>query len=289
MSTENLPAITVDYCIKEFGYSTEEFQVLRQVFLKDLTLAEICVFAQVCKQTGLDPRLKQIYAIKRPQKQKDGSYKDVMTVQTAIDGYRSIGERTGKYAPGREPVFKYNIDKETGQQKLFSATAYVKKMTTDGIWHEVAATAYFAEYYSNKGGFWDRMPHGQLAKCAEVLAIRKSFPDQCSGIRSDEEMAQADIEILSQQLKNPEPTIDNQIKKEPPRLIEEQVADVSKPLTIDKDQMQELTNILQNVPANIKANIQSQFKISFMNQIKVDDFEKVKNAIIQIKKINNIG
>jgi len=158
-------------------FNTEQVALIKNYLCKGITDDELKLFSAVCKKTGLDPFMKQIYAVKR---------KDQMTIQTSIDGYRLIAERTGKYCPGKESTYDYK------DGKLFSSTSYVKKQTADGTWHEVAASAYYDEYkpsYSNQ--FWDSKAHIMLAKCAESLALRKSFPNELSGIYSDDEMAHA--------------------------------------------------------------------------------------------------
>jgi phage recombination protein Bet len=157
-------------------------ELLKKTICKDIDNNELEMFLHVCSRTCLDPFRNQIYAVKRAGK---------MTIQTGIDGFRLIAERTGKYSPGREPTYEYDA-----QSKLVSATSYVKKMTPDGTWHEIAAKAYWNEYvqaYNGKpSNFWAKMPHNQLAKCAEALALRKAFPADMSGIYTTEEMAQAD-------------------------------------------------------------------------------------------------
>lgn len=164
------------------NFNQEQINLIKNYLCKGITDDELRLFTAVCNKTGLDPFMKQIYAVKR---------KDQMTIQTSIDGYRLIAERTGRYAPGKESSFQYNKD-----GKLISATSYVKKQTADGTWHEIGATAFFDEYkptYSNQ--FWDSKQHIMLAKCAEALALRKAFPNELSGLYSDEEMAQADVPI----------------------------------------------------------------------------------------------
>ena len=139
------------------------------------------------QRAGLDPLARQIYMISRWDAK---ARRNIATPQTSIDGYRLIADRTGMYAPGREPTFTYAAEGE-----LVSATAFVKKWV-GGQWHEVAATAFWDEYVqATKDGkpsfMWAKMPHTMLAKCAEALALRRAFPANLSGLYTDDEMAQA--------------------------------------------------------------------------------------------------
>jgi len=159
------------------SFSHEQNELIKKQLCKNINDDELHLFAAVCKKTGLDPFMKQIYAVKRG---------DQMTIQTSIDGYRLIAERTGRYCPGRESTHQYKGD------RLVSSTSYVKKQTKDGTWHEVSVTAYFDEYKPNyKSQFWDTKPHVMLVKCAESLALRKAFPNELSGLYTSEEMDQA--------------------------------------------------------------------------------------------------
>lgn len=163
-------------------FDRAQIDLIKSMYFAGSTDSEFEMFMHICRKTGLDPILKQIHPVKR---------NNTITVQTGIDGYRLIAERTGKYSPGREPTYKYD---EKGT--LISSTAYVKKMTSDGTWHEVAATAFYEEYVqrTREGkptSFWQRMSHNQLSKCAEALALRRAFPGDLSGLYTNDEMDQA--------------------------------------------------------------------------------------------------
>lgn len=178
-------------------FNPKQIEILKNSICKGVSNEEFEIFLMACTKTQLDPFMRQIYAVKRKAKRPDGTWGETMTIQTGIDGYRLIAERTGCYAPGPEPTYIHNA-----QGELMSATAYIKKQTKDGTWHTVSASAYIDEYCQtttdrNTGekkasGMWGNMPRTMLAKCAEAQALRKAFPAEMSGVYTKEEMQQAD-------------------------------------------------------------------------------------------------
>lgn len=158
-------------------WDREKIELLKNTVCKGASDSEFEVFLHACKRTGLDPFMKQIYSVPRGGQR---------TLQTGIDGFRLIAERTGCYCPGKSSTYTYDKD-----GRLESATAYVKKLTKDGTWHEVEATADFKEYDGNNN-MWKKFPKTMLAKVAESIALRKAFPADLSGVYSSEEMSQAE-------------------------------------------------------------------------------------------------
>lgn len=170
--------------------SREKVELIKQTVAKGATDLELDLFLHACKRTGLDPLMKQIYAIKR---WSAADNREVMSFQTGIDGYRLIADRTGKYAGSDEPVFRGEDNDET-----FTATVTVTKLV-DGVPCKFSASARWKEYVQkNKQGqptsMWQKMPFLMLGKCAEALALRKAFPAELSGVYTHEEMMQADTE-----------------------------------------------------------------------------------------------
>ena len=167
------------YPIEKY-WSLDQAKIIKNTIAPDLTDDEFVVFAHICTKVNLDPLAKQIYAIKRAGK---------LCIQTGIDGFRLVAERTGKYSPGKDTEFLYN---DNGF--LVGAKVYVKKMTPDGTWHDVSATAFLKEYSSGKG-LWATLPHVMIEKCAEARALRRAFPADLSGLYTEDEMEQADRKV----------------------------------------------------------------------------------------------
>lgn len=208
----------------------EKIELLKRTICRGATDDELELFIHACNRMHLDPFLKQVYAVKRWQ---DG--KEVMTIQTGIDGYRLIAERTNKYMPGRECTFAYK------EGKVFSATAYVKKLAVDGQWHEIASTVYWDEYVAKKKdgtitGMWKDKPHVMLGKCAESSVLRKAFPADLSGVYTKEEMDQADIVHEEPTIRNSQ-TVQPQIAEEP--ISQEEAQDVENLLLGEDKQYRE--------------------------------------------------
>jgi len=154
-------------------FTDEEMQNFRKYAPKGASEEDLTKFFHAIERTGLDPLARQIYLLPRGGKHM---------IVVGIDGYRLIADRTEKYAGCDKAEF--DMDGES----IVAAHVTIYKMV-EGVRCGFTGTARWAEYNAN-GGMWKSMPYGQLAKCAEALALRKGFPANYSGIYVMEELDQ---------------------------------------------------------------------------------------------------
>lgn len=140
-------------------------------------------FLHHCRRTGLDPIARQIYAIERGGK---------WGIQVSIDGARLIAERSKQYRG--QTVAQWTADGVTWVDVWLSkeppAAARVG-VYREGFVEPLVAVATWDQYQAG-GPMWKKMPALMLSKTAEMLALRKAFPQDLSGLYSSEEMDQAD-------------------------------------------------------------------------------------------------
>jgi hypothetical protein len=134
----------------------------------------------VCKRTSLDWKTRQVYLIER-----GGRWQ----VNLSIDGFRSLAATDPQYAGQEGPFWVTAPDGAwtdiPPEGNVYASKVGVKRRDGTITW----GVAKFKDYAA--GAMWSKFPSTMIAKCAEMLALRKACPYLFSGLYGTEEMDQA--------------------------------------------------------------------------------------------------
>lgn len=192
--------------LNKIEYTADQVKLIKSQVAPKATDDELKLFLYQCQRTGLDALSRQIYAIHRWNGQQK---KETMTIQTSIDGFRVVAERSGDYGGQDEPEF---IEDEKGNLKACKVAVY--RFRGDQRYKAAVGVAYWDEYkQTNKEGkvygLWASMPRVMLSKVAEAIALRKAYPQDLSGLYTTEEMSQADVQAQPATIDTPYEEIKN--------------------------------------------------------------------------------
>ena len=167
------------------GWQAEQVDLLKRSVLPENARsdADLLMLAHVAKRTGLDPLARQLYAIPK----RGGG----LTVSATIDGLRLVAQRTGEYRGRLGPEW-CGADGQWRDVWLGEPDDLVAcrvGVLREGFAAPVWATALLREFRQNTPN-WG--PTGirshMLAKVAEALALRAAFPQELSGLYTDDEL-----------------------------------------------------------------------------------------------------
>jgi hypothetical protein len=142
-----------------------------------------------CERTGLSWKARHVYLQKRRNKSGGDQWQAVLS----IDGFRAVGSEHPDYAGQEGPLFAMGPDGPwtdiPPEGHPYAAKVGVVKKNGVTTWGVCKYTDYAV---TGPGGMmWDKFGATMLAKCAEMMAWRKTFPRIFGGLYGVEEMAQA--------------------------------------------------------------------------------------------------
>jgi phage recombination protein Bet len=149
--------------------------------------SQIAYFFEVCKRKHLDPFLKHVHMIKRNERdpKKEGDWIKSYTIQTSLDGMRTIAQRNVKIIS-----YKRTVRKMEGE---IYGCCEISTQDRGSYYDEVPLSEYIGKTKTGETTrFWKQFPQTMIKKVAEESVLRMLCPEDLSGIYGDDEMDQSE-------------------------------------------------------------------------------------------------
>lgn len=145
----------------------EYIETIKQTVCKGATDAQLRVFVEVCKSTGLNPFLKEIWYVAEKG-----------LIMAARDGYLRVANE--------HPMFdgiETRVERDKDNRPIKAVCTVYRKDRN----HPTICEAYFNEY-NKQSPVWRQYPSAMIGKVAEVLALKRSF--SINGVVTEEEIGE---------------------------------------------------------------------------------------------------
>jgi phage recombination protein Bet len=143
----------------------EMVDTIRATVAKGANDSQLRMFLEVCKRTGLDPFLKEVWFIAQTS-----------TIMAGRDGYLRVANEDPQF-DGMET----RVERDQNNLPIKATCSVWRKDRT----HAITCEAYFSEYVKTSP-VWRQYPSAMISKVAEVLALKRSF--SINGVVTEEEI-----------------------------------------------------------------------------------------------------
>ncbi len=157
------PALTIASRFEQ----EEVIRTIKDTVCKGATDPQLRMFLEVCKRTGLDPFLKEIWYV---------AEKGI--IMAARDGYLRVANENPNF-----DGIETRVERDTKNIPIKAVCTVWRKDRS----HPVICEAYYNEYVK-QSPVWKQYPSAMISKVAEVLALKRSFA--INGVVSEEEVGE---------------------------------------------------------------------------------------------------
>jgi len=160
---------------QQFVWDAQMIETVKQTVCKGATDAQLKMFIEVCKATGLNPFLKEIWFVPNVgvMAGRDG-YLRIANDHPQFDGMSTVVERDDQGIPIKATCSVWRKDRA----------------------HPITCEAFYNEYKKNSQ-VWQTYKSAMISKVAEVLALKRSF--SINGIVTEEEIGEQKLQAQDAQ------------------------------------------------------------------------------------------